>query len=122
MRYLTVIGALFGSLALAGPRQPAEELVGLWKAKRWFGPEARGPLVIQRTGSTYIAEMMAWTLPVRAERGELSFDLPDAKGSFRGRLQARGAIRGACRAGSTLNRCVRVRAEFSHGTNSVIQR
>jgi CubicO group peptidase (beta-lactamase class C family) len=96
MRYLTtVIGALFGTLALAGPPQPADELVGLWKAKRWFGPEARGPLVIQRTGSTYVAEMMAWTLPVRAERGELSFDLPDAKGSFRGRLQARGAIRGA---------------------------
>ena len=26
------------------------DLSGLWRAKRWFGPEARGPLVVERNG------------------------------------------------------------------------
>jgi CubicO group peptidase (beta-lactamase class C family) len=71
----------------------ADDLEGLWKAKRWFGPFARGPLIVQRSGSAYTAEMMGWTLPVRADRGELSFELPNGQGSFRGRLQG-GALRG----------------------------
>ena len=34
----------------AAPAASADELVGLWKAKLRFGPDGRGPLVIQRTG------------------------------------------------------------------------
>ena len=25
------------------------DLTGLWQAKRWFGPEVKGPLIIERT-------------------------------------------------------------------------
>src|SRR4029079_1294488 len=72
----------------------ADELEGLWKAKRWFGPDAGGLLVIQRTGVLYSAEMVGRIVPVRSEKGELSFDLPNGEGTFRGRLQAGGAILG----------------------------
>jgi CubicO group peptidase (beta-lactamase class C family) len=76
------------------PSRASEELVGLWKAKRWFGPDARGPLVIQRDGTTYTADMMGRRLPVRADGDELTFALPGAQGTFRGRQEASGAIRG----------------------------
>lgn len=32
----------------------AGELAGLWKAKKRFGPDARGPLIIQKDGAAYI--------------------------------------------------------------------
>ena len=80
------------------PRAPssavADTLVGLWKAQRWFGPEGRGPLVIERTGTTFSADMMGRRLPVAVERGELSFALPGGQGTFRGTLAEDGAIRG----------------------------
>ena len=72
----------------------ADELVGLWTAKRWFGPYARGPLTIERAGETYTADMMGRLQPVRVEEGVLRFVLPAGQGSFRGRLTADGAIRG----------------------------
>jgi CubicO group peptidase (beta-lactamase class C family) len=78
----------------AAPAASVDELAGLWKAKRWFGPFARGPLVVQRTGEAYTAEIVGRTLPVRLDKGELSFDLPNGQGSFLGRLQAGGAILG----------------------------
>jgi len=34
------------------PTGSVDELAGLWKAQRWFGPVARGPLVIRRSGSS----------------------------------------------------------------------
>lgn len=78
------------------PAQAADsmDLVGLWKAKRRFGPDARGPLMITRSGSAYTADMMGFTVPVRASGGELTFELPNRAGSFRGKPQAGGSIRG----------------------------
>lgn len=81
-------------LIIAAPADAADELEGLWKAKRRFGPDARGLLVIQRTGAAYSAEMVGKIVPVRGEKGELSFDLPNGEGGFRGRHQADGAIAG----------------------------
>lgn len=79
-------------LILAALPVSADELEGLWKAKRWFGPFARGPLVVQRTGTAYTAEMMGRTLPVHADKDELSFDLPNGQGSFRGEMRAGGIL------------------------------
>src|SRR5262249_54807900 len=67
-----------------------DELVGLWKAKRRFGPDGWGPLVITRAGATYIADLMGRQLLVREEGGDLSFELPNNEGSFRGRVQQGG--------------------------------
>jgi len=65
--------------------------MGLWKAQHWFGPVSRGTLIIQKTGAAYTADMMGRSVQVRLERKELSFELPDGQGSFRGRM-ARGNI------------------------------
>lgn len=91
---LLLVVAAVPAAAPAAPAASVDELAGLWKAKRWFGPFARGPLVIQRTGETYTAEIVGRILPVRVDKSELSFDLPNGQGSFRGRLQAGGAILG----------------------------
>jgi CubicO group peptidase (beta-lactamase class C family) len=101
LRALSCLVAL--SVAQAAAQEPAapvaaaesaDELAGLWKAKRWFGPFARGPLSITRTGETYTAEMIGRTVPVRVDKGELAFDLPNGQGSFRGKLQPEGALLG----------------------------
>jgi CubicO group peptidase (beta-lactamase class C family) len=101
MKPHTPIAALFVAVLLAGPRPtPADtsgspdELAGLWKAARWYGPFARGPLVIRRTGTTYTADMVGQLLPVNSDARELSFELPGGEGSFRGRLQSGGDILG----------------------------
>ncbi len=85
------LGMVVAVLVLGSPAMPAsaaepgsaQELAGLWKAKRCFGPDGRGPLAIQRTGATYTADMIGRILPVRFDKGELSFDLPNGQGSFR---------------------------------------
>lgn len=87
-------GLLVVWVAQAAAAVSVDELEGLWKAKRRFGPDARGLLVIQRTDATYVAEMVGRIVPVRADDGELSFDLPDEQGSFRGKLQGEGVILG----------------------------
>lgn len=76
------------------PGASLDELVGLWKARRWFGPYARGPLVIERSKATYTADMVGRRLPVRLERGELSFELPNGQGAFRGKFFAGGDLVG----------------------------
>lgn len=72
----------------------ADELIGLWKAKRWFGPDVRGPVIIRRTGETYTADLMGRILPVRVEKGDVSFDMPSGQGSFRGKVESSGALLG----------------------------
>jgi CubicO group peptidase (beta-lactamase class C family) len=93
----TILGTLVLAVVLAGTvnSQPTSEpLVGLWRAKRWFGPDIRGPLVIQREGGSYRADLAGKVLPVGVDRGELRFTVPNGKGSFRGLLPAAEGIVG----------------------------
>lgn len=89
--------------AAMAPAASADELAGLWKAKNRFGPDAHGPLIIQKDGSTYVADMMGRRLPVRLEKGELTFDLPDRQGSFRGKLEATNILGHWFRPGTPVN-------------------
>ena len=93
---VAVAAALLITAQLAAQAKPGgvDELEGLWKAERWFGPVARGPIVIRRTGSAYTADMVGRTLPVRVDRGEFFFELPNNQGKFRGKPQDGGAIFG----------------------------
>lgn len=91
------IGALLTILLtapnLASAEGNAGNLAGLWKAKKYFGPDARGTLIVERTGTSYTAEMVGHVVPMRIENGELVFSLPDDQGTFRGKLED-GAILG----------------------------
>ena len=73
----------------AATATPAREgdLAGLWQARRRFGPDAIGPLLIRRTGDGYRAEMAGRTVPVRVEGNLLTFELPGDRGAFRGRIE-----------------------------------
>jgi CubicO group peptidase (beta-lactamase class C family) len=84
-----------GSLPLlAAASGSAEELAGLWTAKKRFGPDARGPLILLRSGDAWTADMVGRTLPVNSANGELTFSLPEG-GTFRGKLsKEKGTIPG----------------------------
>lgn len=94
-----IVGLIFGLWsadlsAQTTPAPAATQIEGLWKAKRWFGPIKRGRLVITRSGSTYTADMTGRRLAVTVSGGELTFDLPNQEGTFRGRREPSGRIVG----------------------------
>ena len=59
------------------PAASADEMVGLWKAKKRFGPRRRRPLIIQKTGVDYIADLAGRNVAVVMDKAELTFVLPD---------------------------------------------
>jgi len=65
----------------------SNELAGLWRARQWFGPYARGPLILERTPGGWSADFVGQRFPVQSSGAELSFELADHQGSFRGRWQ-----------------------------------
>lgn len=86
--------AIVIGLLLAAAAASAKELAGLWKAKKRFGPDTRGTLVLLRSGATYTADLAGRIVPVTSANGELTFTLPDEQGMFRGKREADGAIAG----------------------------
>jgi hypothetical protein len=42
----------------------AQDLTGLWKAQQWFGPHARGALLIERAQSGWTADFAGQVVPV----------------------------------------------------------
>jgi CubicO group peptidase (beta-lactamase class C family) len=72
--------------SIAAAQQAGPDLTGLWAAKVNLGPDIRGPLTLLRTGKAWRADIVGFSVPVRFEGQELSFALPDEKGSFRGKV------------------------------------
>src|SRR5690349_7654810 len=70
------------------------DLSGLWSAKKWFGPDVRGRLIIERTTSGLRADIAGREAPVTRKGQELSFELPRNEGGFSGRFERSGLIRG----------------------------
>ncbi len=70
------------------------DLSGLWSAKKWFGPDVRGRLIIERTGYGLLADIAGREARVTQKGQELTFELPGKEGSFSGRLEGPGLIRG----------------------------
>jgi CubicO group peptidase (beta-lactamase class C family) len=97
---MRLVGALAGALTLLSSAPAAQtatgsadQLAGLWKAKRWLDGLESSRVIIQRNAMVYTADMLGRTLAVRRDKGELTFSLPDGQGNFSGTLQA-GGIRG----------------------------
>lgn len=86
------IGAA-ANAARPDPPSPESEIVGLWSARRDFGPHVRGTLLIAREGTRGRAEIAGRSAPVRFEGDRLSFVLSNGEGDFRGRL-SKGRIVG----------------------------
>jgi CubicO group peptidase (beta-lactamase class C family) len=95
---LTLGAVTAALLTAAGPsaEEPplSRQLIGLWHARRDFGPDVRGPLTLDRNGTAWTAEIAGRTAAVQADGDHLSFDLADNQGRFRGRLLADNIVRG----------------------------
>lgn len=92
---VTVILALVSAISIArihtaqAQANSAKELTGLWEAKRRFGPEVRGTLLIRQTGGNWQAEIAGRFTPVKLDGDSISFELTDGKGKFQGKFDAR---------------------------------
>src|SRR5215208_1624672 len=60
------------------------DLSGLWSAKKWFGPDVRGELIIERTSYGLLADIAGRKAQVTQNGQELTFELPGKEGSFSG--------------------------------------
>ena len=60
------------------------ELVGLWEARKRFGPDLRGPLALYRVAGEWRGEIAGRVAPARLQGDTLSFELPGGEGGFRG--------------------------------------
>lgn len=93
--FLFVSSHAAGQAAPARVTSPLDSLAGLWKAQKLFGPTARGPLIVTQDGSGWWADMAGHRVLVRVDGEQLSFDLPDGQGQFRGRRESSGVINGS---------------------------
>ena len=84
MQRLTLF-VLLACTAVGALEAQDTSLVGLWYAKRYFGPEVRGGLMVERTGGRWQASIGARTADVRIARDSVSFELPGAA-RFKGRI------------------------------------
>jgi CubicO group peptidase (beta-lactamase class C family) len=67
----------------------AKELAGLWEAKRRFGPDIRGTLLIRQTNGRWQAEIAGETASAKLVGDAISFELPDGENSFQGKIDKR---------------------------------
>ncbi|HYJ52432.1 MAG TPA: serine hydrolase [Allosphingosinicella sp.] len=90
MKPVAIIFACFALCAAAAQTPPGPEgsagFEGLWSATQRFGPDVRGPLLIQSRGGALVADIAGFSVPV-TDGPVLRFALPDGKGTFRGRRQ-----------------------------------
>jgi CubicO group peptidase (beta-lactamase class C family) len=95
-RWLLVTAIAFSCIA-PQPRVRAEapktekELVGLWEAKRRFGPDVRGPLFIEKGADGWRAEIAGRFTPAHVDGDAITAEFPDAKGTFKGKFDEKRA-------------------------------
>jgi len=87
---ITLISALISEILLvqtaAAQANPAQELAGLWQAKRRFGPDVRGTLLVKQSNGKWQAEIAGRIAPVKLAGEKIAFELPDGNGAFQGKL------------------------------------
>ena len=95
---LIFFGATFGQVALMknegaaslqNQTNSARELAGLWEAKRRFGPDIRGTLLIKQSKGGWRAEIAGQFAQAKSIGGSITFELPDGKNSFQGKFDER---------------------------------
>jgi CubicO group peptidase (beta-lactamase class C family) len=74
--------------------QDPDSLVGVWEAKRYFGPIVRGRLDLAKSTSGWTAQIGQFEVPVTFQNNRLSFELAGEQGRFLGRLNNEGLVSG----------------------------
>ena len=90
---LAVLPAPSASQSAPEPKS-LQDLSGLWAAKKWFGPEVRGTLIVIQTPAGLRAEIGGHYANVTRSGREVAFELAGDRGRFSGTLDSDGAIRG----------------------------
>lgn len=81
--FVLTLAMLFAFPAAAAD---SDALVGLWKAKHWNKPRTRFTLIIERHGDAYTADVAGRVVAATVKGREISFQLPNGSGSFRGNV------------------------------------
>lgn len=89
---LAAAATLVVSLPIAPAPQAPPDLTGLWAARLRFGPDIRGSLTLLRDDSGWRADIAGFSVPARVDGQGVSFELPDEKGSFRGKVNGRDIV------------------------------
>jgi CubicO group peptidase (beta-lactamase class C family) len=81
VRALAVAASLFvtafGTSAETAPT--VRDLAGLWECSRSFGPQLRGPIVIDRTADGWSADLKGRIFPGKPAHGRIEFDFGDGQ-------------------------------------------
>ena len=92
---LTIVALIAALLPSGAPRiasaapEAAPSLAGLWHAKRRFGPDIRGTLLVTREGDDWQADIAGRKVPFHVTGSQITFELPGGnEGRFRGTLDA----------------------------------
>lgn len=86
---VVALGILPAASEAQAPDTSARALAGLWHAKLRFGPDVRGSLTVEHEAGAWRAEIAGRSATARLLGDTLSFELPDGRGGFRGRLTPR---------------------------------
>ena len=70
----------------------APDFTGLWEAAVRNGPDVRGTAIVYRTSDGWRADFAGFQVPAQVTPQAVTFELPDGKGSFRGRRVGSGVI------------------------------
>ena len=87
MRFPSTVLTLLFIAARASAQDSS--LTGLWASKRWFGPEVRGELRLQRVGGDWRSRVGSRDASVHFSRDSVRVDVPGG-GTFTGRLSTKG--------------------------------
>lgn len=95
-RQHAMILVLVAACVLVVDSAAGQELDGLWQAKRRYGPDIRGTLLITQDGDAWQAEIAGRKAPVTVNGDSVAFALPGGKeGEYRGTFhKARAEIVG----------------------------
>jgi len=91
-RKLAIVAVIAVLLPMVAPRvasaapEAAPPLAGLWQAKRRFGPDVRGTVLITKAGKEWQADLAGRKVLVHVDGSDVTFELAGGKGSYRGRL------------------------------------
>ena len=87
---LAAVLAVLGTEGASAQATQDADLVGLWEAKRHFGPEVRGELVLFPREGGLVADIAGFAVPVTSDKDSIRFELPDQRGTFRAKAATPG--------------------------------
>lgn len=91
LTFLVISAIAFLTQTASVQTNSANQLAGLWEAKKRFGPDVRGALYLRQIGGEWKAEIAGRSATAKISGDAVSFELADAKGKFNGNFDKQRA-------------------------------